>query len=132
MKVIFDSSVLIAAFGTHGFCAALFEFCLENCSIILSHTILEETEKNLLRKMKLPKTTISQIINFLKEECQISEPFPLSKDLCRDPKDIPILGLIPATQSQYLITGDKDLLVLEHFENAKIVTPRQFWELNIK
>jgi len=32
-------------------------------------------------------------------------------------------------QADYLVTGDKDLLVLERVGTVTIVTPHQFWQI---
>jgi predicted nucleic acid-binding protein len=39
-----------------------------------------------------------------------------------------VLGLVLPGDSQAIVTGDKDLLVLESFKGASIMTPRAFWE----
>ena len=45
--------------------------------------------------------------------------------LCRDPKDDKILALALSGQAEYIITGDRDLLVLNPFQSIKIFTPEQ-------
>ena len=47
-------------------------------------------------------------------------------NICRDPKDNFLLGLIRIGKPQYLVTGDKDLLELNPFEGTQIVTPTEF------
>ena len=42
--------------------------------------------------------------------------------VCRDPKDDKILELALSGQAKYIVSGDKDLLVLNPFHNVKIVT----------
>jgi putative PIN family toxin of toxin-antitoxin system len=42
--------------------------------------------------------------------------------VCRDKKDNFLLSLAKDAKADYLITGDKDLLVLKTFENTQIVT----------
>lgn len=42
--------------------------------------------------------------------------------ICRDEKDNFLLSLSKEGQADFLITGDKDLLELEIFENTKIIT----------
>jgi len=37
-----------------------------------------------------------------------------------------LLDLITASQADYLVTGDKDLLMLHPFESAAIMTPIDF------
>ena len=44
----------------------------------------------------------------------------------RDPKDNFLLDLIHFSKADYLITGDKDLLILNPFLTATIFTPSQF------
>jgi hypothetical protein len=48
--------------------------------------------------------------------------------VCRDEKDNFLLYLAKDSKSDFLITGDKDLLVLERFEQTNILTITQFLE----
>ena len=45
---------------------------------------------------------------------------------CRDTKDNYLLNLSIDGKADYLITGDKDLLVLKKIENTQIVTLKEF------
>ncbi len=45
---------------------------------------------------------------------------------CRDPKDNQFLEIAVAGQADVIVSGDKDLLVLDPFENIPIVTPYKF------
>ena len=45
---------------------------------------------------------------------------------CRDPKDDYLLELAVKSHAIYLVSGDEDLLELEHIEDCKIVTVAQF------
>jgi putative PIN family toxin of toxin-antitoxin system len=47
-------------------------------------------------------------------------------DICRDPKDNYLLALAKDGSADYLITGDNDMLVLQEFENTKIVDLSEF------
>jgi predicted nucleic acid-binding protein len=46
--------------------------------------------------------------------------------ICRDPKDNKILELAVSGQASYLLSSDKDLLVLHPFQGIEIVTPADF------
>ena len=48
---------------------------------------------------------------------------------CRDPKDDKFLSLAVTANASCIITGDKDLLVLNLFQNIPIVTPAEFFQL---
>lgn len=45
---------------------------------------------------------------------------------CRDPKDDKILELALNGGAEYIVSGDKDLLVLNPFRDVKIVTVEEF------
>ena len=47
-------------------------------------------------------------------------------DLCRDVKDNFLLSLAKDSKADFLITGDKDLLVLKMFEETRIVTIAEY------
>jgi putative PIN family toxin of toxin-antitoxin system len=47
-------------------------------------------------------------------------------DACRDEKDNFLLALAKDSNSDYLITGDTDLLILKKFEQTKIVTIAEY------
>ena len=49
-------------------------------------------------------------------------------NICRDPKDNFLLNLAVDGKADYLITGDKDLLVLEKVEKTQIITYRNLIE----
>ncbi|HEX5154959.1 MAG TPA: putative toxin-antitoxin system toxin component, PIN family [Parafilimonas sp.] len=51
------------------------------------------------------------------------------QEWCRDVKDNYLLALSKDSDADYLITGDKDLLVLKQFENTLIITLSQFLEI---
>jgi putative PIN family toxin of toxin-antitoxin system len=46
--------------------------------------------------------------------------------ICRDPKDNKFLELALSVNANYIITGDKDLLVLNPFENIPIISAAEF------
>jgi putative PIN family toxin of toxin-antitoxin system len=64
------------------------------------------------------------MVNFLKvaEMTEISE----SITVCRDPKDDKLLELAVSGTADFLVTGDKDLLVLNPFRGVEIISPREF------
>ena len=47
-------------------------------------------------------------------------------ELSRDPDDDKFLGCAKDAKALYIVSGDKDLLVLKQFENIEIITAREF------
>jgi len=129
MRIILDTNVILAAFAGRGLAYALFELCLEKHEIIISEHILSEVQRNLQKKIRMPKDKVLMIIEYLKEYCKISNYKRLDKEVCRDIDDVKILGLSEVVKPDYIITGDKDLLVLKKFHSVPIITPREFWEI---
>jgi putative PIN family toxin of toxin-antitoxin system len=130
MRVILDTNVILAAFAGRGLAHALFELCLEKHEIIISEHPLSEVKRNLQKKMKMPKDKVLIITEYLKEFCTFSSHKSLDKEACRGIDDVKILGLSEVAKPDYIITGDKDLLVLKKFHSAPIITPREFWEIS--
>lgn len=129
MKLIFDTNVLVAAFATHGICSSLFEYTLKDSEIIISEYILDELHRILIKKFKMPKKNASDIRSFLLESCKLSDYTIPINQISRDINDDPILGIIDKNNIDFLITGDKDLLVLQKYKNVPIITPRQLWNV---
>jgi len=130
MRVILDTNVILSAFAGRGLAHALFELCLEKHEIIISEHILSEVQRNLQKKLKMPKDKVLMITEYLREFCSISNYKRLDKGVCRDIDDVKILGLSEAANPDYIITGDKDLLALKEFHSVPLITPREFWEIS--
>ena len=130
MRVIIDTNVILSAFAGRGLAHALFELCLEKHEIIISEHILSEVQRNLQKKLKMPKDKVLMITEYLREFCSISNYKRLDKGVCRDIDDVKILGLSEAANPDYIITGDKDLLALKEFHSVPLITPREFWEIS--
>ena len=127
MRVVLDANVLVAAFAAQGLCHVVFELCLDQHEIVLSDTILQEVERALARKVKVPKAVVDGIGKYLREHAvlpTVKRPYP---KISRDSTDDHVLALAVQAKADYLITGDEDLLVLERHADTQIVRPREFW-----
>jgi len=129
MKIVLDANVIIAAFAARGLCESIMEVCLSDHEILLCDELLEEILKILRLKIKLSTKIVDDIGDLLMEQVSMIDPVPLSPDICRDPDDIKVLGLAVAGSANYIVTGDKDLLVLEEFQGIPILNPRAFSRL---
>jgi len=127
VKVVLDSNVLVAAFATHGICHDLFEHCLRNTTIICSDFISDEVQRILIHKIKIPAQKTLEIIHYLEKQTQWIIPEGQIVEQLRDPNDQTILATALSGGADYLITGDKDLLVLKKFKKTVIISPRDFW-----
>ncbi|MBU4485802.1 MAG: putative toxin-antitoxin system toxin component, PIN family [Candidatus Delongbacteria bacterium] len=129
MRIVFDSNVILAAFASRGLCAELFESCITAYDIVLNKQIIDEVSGNLSKKLKMPNDKIELIVNFLMEFCTFIETQNIPEKLSRDPDDDGIINLALESGSEYIITGDKDLLVIKEYKSIKMLTPRSFLEI---
>lgn len=129
MKVILDSNIYIAAFSSRGLCSSVFELCLDSTTIIISEHILSEISRIFSEKIKLPSEKLNDITDYLREHCIVKEYVKLNEKICRDADDDNILALAKDSQTDYIITGDEDLLILKKFDSIPIINPRDFWNI---
>ncbi len=103
----------------------------QNFKLLFSQELLEEFVA-VVKRPKLRKyisrneledllETIDDIAEFVNVTSEISE--------CRDPKDNFLLSLAVDGKADYLLTGDKDLLVLKEIGNTKIKTISEFFDV---
>jgi uncharacterized protein len=126
MRIVLDANVIIAAFAARGLCESVMEVCLSEHEIVLSEDLLDEILRNLVQKIRLPSGVVQSIAELLREHATMAHPIPVPLDACRDPHDIKVLGLGAASKADYIVTGDKDLLVLKKYEGISILSPRSF------
>ncbi len=126
MKVVLDTNVLVAAFGSRGLCEAVYQVCLAQHEIVLSGHILRETRRGLTAKMKLGSQHADEIISALRDTATIVQPAKVPAGACGDETDLPVLGTLLAGPADCLVTGDQDLLELKEFRGLPILSPRVF------
>jgi putative PIN family toxin of toxin-antitoxin system len=68
-------------------------------------------------------------MGFISSEFSIIKPHTNLPINCRDKDDNNILQLAESVFADYIITGDKDLLILKHFKKTRILLPSEFLSL---
>jgi putative PIN family toxin of toxin-antitoxin system len=127
VRLVLDTNILIAAVAADGLCRDLVRRRLESHSLITSRTLLNELREKLEEKFDV----IAKDIPFLRAyeaRADFFEPAPLDANVCRDPDDVAVLATAIAGKADFVITGDKDLLVFGQYEGIRILTPRQWLE----
>jgi putative PIN family toxin of toxin-antitoxin system len=96
--------------------------------LVLSRYILDEMVRVLSRLSRIAMTPaeIRNLGDSFLFMAEVVEPSAEREVSLRDEADQAVLLTLRATQADYLITGDKDLLALA--EQYPIVTPAAFWE----
>jgi putative PIN family toxin of toxin-antitoxin system len=96
--------------------------------LLVSEPTLAELAGVLARPKFTPYVTIKDRQQFIRLLGRVAEMVPLTHIIraCRDPKDDKFLELAVNGGAQLIITGDKDLLVLNPFRGIPIITPAQY------
>lgn len=138
-KIVLDTNVIFSALAFDKMVEQVFKTVIDNKDKFLAYRSLEtqaELEEKLKSKkfLKYRNFSVEQISEVLDYYCEnsvlVTSLFTVSKS--RDSKDNKFLELAKTVQADYLITGDKDLLVLKEFEGCKILKPSEFLaELNL-
>lgn len=129
MKVFLDTNVLVSAFATRGLSADLFEMVLLEHELVTGRHVMQELDKVLRTKIRLPPARCAEILDFLRTEAaQVVDRAP-EADCRADPDDRAILGEALTGAAQVFITGDAALVALGQISAMRILTPRRFWEL---
>ena len=138
MKIVLDTSVLIAAFyrpiAGPSFSKDVFDHLTSSDEeIYVSPYILKEFVEKCVKKLGVARTTAQTFEKILVKKLRVHTPQADLPDQTefhslRDAKDRPILDLAVSVKADFVLTWDKDLLVLRSIGTARIVTPRQFWD----
>lgn len=126
MKIVLDTNVLIAALIARGVCTELLEHCVLRHTLFTSDFILNETHQKLTEKFGYSTDLADEAVSLLRSRMKLLVPANLERQVCRDPDDDNILAVALSGKCDFIITGDKDLLVLEAYEGVKILSPREF------
>ena len=127
MRVLLDTNVLIAAFIARGTCSEVLEHCARNHTLILSKPLLRELDGKLVGKLGFTRKETHEVAALLRGKTEMVAPVTLDQPVCRDPDDDMVLATALAGACDCIVTGDKDLLVLERFRQIPILAPPDFW-----
>ncbi len=135
MITIFDTNVLLnASFSRKSIARQAFQKALLLGDVVYSlETLAELTE--VLNRPKFDRFATSNERNcFLEDFIEAAIPVIAPRfhtPVCRDPKDEMFLELAMASNADYIVSGDKDLLVLHPFYNTTIIQAPLFLNIYI-
>lgn len=128
LRVVLDTNVLVSGLAYPGSIPGHIVSIWRQggIDVVLSRYILDEIAGVLprLSRIQLSSSEIRDLVDSLMFLADLA-PDAEQEPALRDPADQQVLGTLRASRADYLITGDKDLLVLAN--KYPIVTPATFW-----
>lgn len=128
IKVIFDTNVWISFLIGKRLSFIKNYISSGQITLVTTEQLLREikevTSRHRLKKY-FPQESVNELLELLETIAEKVEIKP-THFINRDPKDNFLLDLIDFSKADYLVTGDKDLLVHNPFKSATILTPANF------
>ena len=129
MRIVSDTNVLISGVFFGGFPRKILS-AVVNREITACATaeIIDEYEEIIQEMIDRKQGRINRnILTPLVKAMEIIEPVT-HVEISRDPDDNKFLGCAKDSRSLYIVSGDKDLLVIDKYENIQIITAKEFCE----
>jgi putative PIN family toxin of toxin-antitoxin system len=129
MKIVVDTNVLISGVFFGGYPRKILSAIVTGrLAAVATAEIVDEYEEIVQEMIDRKQGHINRnLLAPLIQAMEMIEPVT-HVELSRDPDDDKFLGCAKDARALYIVSGDKDLLVLKQFENIQIVTAREFCE----
>ena len=130
-RVVFDTNVYISAFLTrNGRAEDAYLLALrKKFQLYTSVPILTEMASKLKTKFSWDDEAIKKAVKHVSSVATVVKP-AVKFNILADEPDNRIFECAKAAEADFIVTGDKHLLVLKEFEGSKIVTIAEFLRNN--
>ena len=128
MKLLLDTNVLVAALVARGACGDLLEHCVRHHVVVSSRPLLDELRGVLIEKFHQRGIDVQATVRLFEETFTLVVPDALESPACRDRDDDVVLATARAGECAAIVTGDQDLLILDPFQDIRVLAPSGFWK----
>ena len=130
LRIVLDSNVLVSALLGQGAPRQLLLILSREHTIVSSVQMLAELEDVLLRdKFQLTDGQIADYLSLIISGSTVLNVADYPNVIKTDPDDDVILASALEGETDYLVTGDKHLLLLKEYHKTKIITVKQMLAL---
>lgn len=129
MRIVIDTNVVASAIFFGGRPRDLLEELFnKRIDAVVSPEILAEYKETFEELCaRYPQKTVRVPLTEIAAACQIVLP-KQHFEICRDPDDDKFIDCAVEADCIYIVSGDKDLLVLKQFQDVEIVTVAEFFD----
>ncbi len=137
-KAVVDTTILVSALLNFVIGGASHDLLLSAAEgkfeLYLSDDILEETARVLLTGERIRKHysyTDDDVVEYCRRLTALAAIISAVPEvrIVRDPNDDVIVACAIAAGADYVVTRDKDMLSLDHYEGVRFVTPEGFLKI---
>lgn len=129
ISIILDTNIIIsAALSKNSTPDKVLNYAIDNALLLMSEETYQELHEK-LHASKFDKYVSLEVRQlFLKKLRSVAKLIDIERKIavCRDSKDDKFLEVAVNGFANFIVTGDKDLLVLHPFESVEILTAADF------
>jgi putative PIN family toxin of toxin-antitoxin system len=131
MKIVIDSNVFISSFFWSGNPQKIFDRVINGLDeLFITDKIIEEITSVMgSRKFNANRSEIEDYVKIIEKYSKKTVSKNVPEPISRDKDDDKILQCGFNGNVDFIITGDKDLLVLKEYKAIKIITPKKYLEI---
>ena len=128
-KVVLDTNILISALVFGGKPREVTELLVDTIIVVYSQEILTELRRIILLKFPAFSEDLQRLEKLLERDALRVELGSTLVTISRDPDDNKFIETALVGGCHYIVSGDKDLLVIKKFKNIQILKPADFLKL---
>jgi uncharacterized protein len=131
MRVILDTNIFISAFIFGGQVQVIFDKLLDKeFEIVTCNELNNEIMDKLVNKFKISEVKFELVLRVL----NLAQEYKLKNigKYTRDVKDDFLIELGLVSSVDFIVSGDKDVLILVKIGNTKIISPNSFLKILTK
>lgn len=133
-RVVLDTNVLVsAALRPDSLPAQALQAAVARCHMVYSEDSMRELQAVVMRpkferwaSVQLRQAFLDVVRRHAEPIVVLPEHMAQAQGVCRDPGDTPFLALALAAHARWLVSGDQDLLTLQHWQGVSIVDAAGF------
>jgi len=129
VKLVIDTNILVSAFLWKGAVNRFIALVEESdIQVYTSRVLLDELEstlqsEKLTRAVHASGLDVSGLMSRYRDMSTLITTRQMTQQICRDADDDAVLACALAARADMIVTGDKDLLVLQPFQGVDILNP---------
>jgi len=127
LRVVIDINVWISGVVFAGGPGSILDLFGDNQFFaVVSEELLSELRRKITQKFPLYLPDLNLLIEEIRLRAFTVELGSHTVNISRDPDDNKVIETAIIGECSYIVSGDKDLLVLENHEGIEILTPAEF------
>lgn len=130
LRIVLDTNVWLSGLIFGGQPERLLQlFVDDQIIVVICEELLSELRRIINQKFPLYVPQLESLEASIREDAELVKLGGHTVTVSRDPDDNKVIETALIGECLYIVSGDKDLLVLENHEGIEILTPAEFLKL---